>query len=164
MRRQAFIGVAAALALAVAGLAWAQPGDGKGPRAGRGGGNQEQRFERMVEQLELTDDQAEKVRAIHENGKIERAALQKDLARLRNQLEGEMLKDDVSKQNVVRLTRQIGEKRTEMALMRIDHQFEIREILTPEQRDKFMTMHAKGRGPRGGGPHGHGHGHGGRGR
>ena len=45
--------------------------------------------------------------------------------------EGEMLKDDVSKQNVVRLTKQIGEKRTEMALMRIDHQFEIREILTP---------------------------------
>lgn len=146
MRRQTVIGTAVLLAMTAAGFAWAQPGDGGGGRGGgRGGWDPEKRVERMIEQLELSDDQAEKVRAIHENGQKERGALQKDLARLRNQIEAEMLKDAVNKQSVIRLTKQVGEKRTEMAVMRIEHQFQIRELLTPEQRDKFVAMHGKGR-------------------
>lgn len=148
MKRNAWIAATTVVVMAAAGFAWAQPGEGdgsgRGGRGMRGNWNPEQRVERLIERLELSDEQATKVRAIHEKGQTERAAVRKDLARLRNQIEGEMLKDQVNRQRVVELTKQVGDKRTQMAVMGVEHMLEIRDVLTPEQREKFWAMRGQG--------------------
>ena len=84
--------------------------------------------------------------------------VRKQLLRLHNELEGEMLADEPQEATVVELTDKIGQLRTELQVERARTQLAVRELLTPEQRDKMMMLKATHRGA---GKHGR---HGGEGR
>jgi Spy/CpxP family protein refolding chaperone len=164
------LGIVILLAAGV-GLATAQgPGGGMGrgmdmdgPRGrGMADGGREFRFEQMAERLDLTDEQREAIESIREKGRTANLELRKELMRLRNELQGEMLKDKPSEKAILSLNEKMGDIRTQLKANRLKTRLAVREQLTPEQRDRMLMM--RGHDCRGGGcegcSHGRGRGHG----
>jgi len=136
----------AALVLMAGSPADARPGRGgmaSGPRPGPN-------VEGMVcSRLDLSEDQQAKIREIHEGKRQEHLRLQKEVLRLQNALDGEMLKDSPSTATLRDLAGQIGSLRTQEMILRLETRVAVRGVLTPEQRDRQLTL-------RGGRHHGHG--------
>lgn len=156
----------AALILIFAAAALAQDPQGSQGRFGKGKGQgrgfgPEERLEVLAEKLELTPDQVTAIEEIRDAGREKGLSLRTDMMRLRNELEGEMLKDTPSEKTVVDLVEKIGSVRTEMETNRVTGRLEMRQLLTPEQRDKMLVLRegwgnrrgrGEGRGPGRGGP------------
>lgn len=151
------------LTLSVLALTFAAAALAQGPqgRSGQGRGRQGEsglRLEMLAEKLDLTEDQVAAIEKIRETGREKGTELRKDMMRLRNELEGEMLKDEPSEETALQLVEKIGGLRTEMQAGRMQVRLEVRRLLTPEQRDRMLVMGKGSRrdaGRRGG--HGRGH-------
>lgn len=135
-RRRYGILVAVALVLLTAGLSEAR-------QPGRGGNMPGGRQELLTERLDLTAEQQETIAGIKEESAARNLELRKELMRLRNQLAGEMLKDDPAESEVLSLTDQIGDLRNQMDANRMKCRLEVRKQLTPEQRDKMLVMNRR---------------------
>ncbi len=125
-----------------------------GPRKGRSCGEDGfgpgHRMEMLAKRLDLSEDQQAAIQKIHEKSREVGQEKQKDLMRLRNEMEGEMLKDSPSEKTVLSINSKIGTLKTEMKAQRLKTRLAVREELTAEQRDKMLTMHGKdGKGGRG---------------
>jgi len=137
--------ILAALAI-LASVAVAQNGNGRYQRlrdndgAMDRGPRHEMRLERMTECLELSEAQVTAIETIHEQAAADSRELRKDLARLRNEKRGEMLKDEPSEKALAGIIESMGELRTEMQTIHMKARLAVREQLTEEQRDKMMTM------------------------
>lgn len=88
--------------------------------------------------LDLTDEQRDKIREIREAGREETRAARKELLRLDNEIEGEFLQDEPSRDKLRNLTERAGEIRTQLQLAHLDQRLAIRGLLTPEQRDRAL--------------------------
>ncbi len=78
---------------------------GHGRRASTGmhmGHDQDTRLEYLAEVLDLTDDQQASMEKIHDEARLQQVDLKKSMARLKNEIEGEMLKDEPSEKTLVR--------------------------------------------------------------
>jgi Spy/CpxP family protein refolding chaperone len=104
-----------------------------GPMGGRGCGP-------MLDRLDLSDQQREAIGKIREDGKTAGLPLRKEMMRARNELRGEMLKDEPAAQRVREIAKRIGDLKTELQLQGIDQRLAIRKLLTPEQRDQMLAM------------------------
>jgi Spy/CpxP family protein refolding chaperone len=151
--------------LASAGLATAQGsrhGKGMGQGMGQGGFQGDgdfgpgHRIEMMAKQLDLSEEQLTTIKKIHEDSRKDGLEKRKELMRLRNELQGEMLKDSPSEKTVLGINSQMGTLKTEMKALRLKTRLAVREELTPEQRDQMLMM--RGQGGKGGrmGNRGHG--------
>ncbi len=133
---------------------------GHGPMFGPGAGDELPPM--MVERLDLSEDQQAAIAEIRAKARAEGIELRKEMLRLRNELQGEMLKDEPSEKTLVDLTERMGELRTRMQVQRVKTRLAVRQQLTPEQRDRMLMMGA-GRhgafGPGGRGPGMRGQGH-----
>ena len=167
MKTLVFLTLAAMMVLG-AGTALAQ-GRGGGPGHGGRGGfcdgefGPAHRLEMLADHLELTEEQVKAIEGIRTQGQEKNMELRKELMRLRNELQGEMLKDDPSEKAALDLSGKIGALRSEMQANRLTNRLEVRKQLTPEQRDKMLMLQERfqgreGRrgGGRGMGPHGDG--------
>jgi Spy/CpxP family protein refolding chaperone len=181
IRRLVIVAMAMALLASAFAVAAAQDEDAAAPDLPRGDASFcGTRCDRMVDRLDLTDEQQQKIAGIREQGRDDCTELRKDIMRLRNELRGEMLADEPSESRILKLTDDIGAKRTELRKHQVRQQLAVREVLTPEQRDRMLLMRGRGgrsrlggmghdcpdgcRGPRGRGGAGfHGHGRGGAG-
>lgn len=114
-----------------AGSALAQPHRGPGPEA---------RFERLAARLDLSAEQQEAIKAIHEKNRADNLPLHKELMRLENELKGEMLKDSPSEKALLALNEKMGKIKTDLKANRLKTRLAVREQLTPEQRDKMLMM------------------------
>ena len=153
MKTLVFLTLAAMMVLS-AGTALAQgkgAGQGHGGRGGFGDGafGPGHRMEFLAERLELTDEQVTAIEGIHDEGQAKNMELRKEMMRLRNELEGEMLKDDPSEKAALDLTGKIGALRTEIQANRMTSRLEVRKQLTPEQRDKMLMMRERHQGREG---------------
>ena len=110
-----------------------------GPMMGPGDG--------MLRGLDLSEDQQKRIKDIHESKRAEHVRLQKEIARLQNQLEGELLKDSPAVETLRSLAGQIGNIRTQEMVLGLETRLAVRGVLTAEQRDRMLTAP---RGPRGG--------------
>ena len=156
------LATATILVLAVSGLALAQ-----GPHGGDKGACTQARCDgdgpgitRLAARLDLSDEQVKAITGLHEQSREKNQALRKDMLRLRNELQGELLKDTPDAKAAKGLVAKIGDLRTQMQQNRMETRLAVRQQLTPEQRDKMLLM-GEGRGGRGeregrGGGHGHG--------
>ncbi len=148
----------------VSASAFAQ-GPGRGGRLGMGPGPgcmpgaEEGLPPMMVDKLGLSEDQQAAITKIHTRTRQDNLELRKELMRLRNELQGEMLKDTPDQKAVLSLTEKIGRVRTDMQVNRAKARLEVRRQLTPEQRDMMLTMrgglggpacHGRRHGPRAG--------------
>ncbi len=152
--RKVFVSaLVALLVVGMAAVALAQgPGQGRGGRGGFGDGDfgPEMRMERMVQRLDLNEEQVTTITEIRTKGRTENLELRKQMMRLRNEKRGEMLKDDPATKTVLGLTTEMGDLRTKMQTNRMSTRLEVRKVLTPEQRDKMLML---GEGRRGDGNH-----------
>lgn len=147
--------------LMTAGVAVAQgPGKGMGKGMGHGmgqgmgmrghfhgemGSGQGFRLERMAARLNLTDEQQEAIKVIQENSRDQGLQLRKEMMRLQNEMQGEMLKDNPSEKTVLTLNEKMGDTKTELKANRLKTRLAVREQLTPEQRDQMLMMGDNGR-------------------
>ncbi len=152
----------------VAGLALAQgPGQGMGRcngkpgMGGRGPGqvmacdengefNNFDHFDHMAVRLELSDEQKEAIEKLHEENRADNLALRKDMMRLRNELQGEMMKDDPSEKTALGISAQMNDIRGELQANRLKTRLAVRKQLTPEQRDMMLMIGGPGQGKKGG--------------
>jgi len=160
MRTLIFLTLAAMMALGV-GTALAQgPGSGFGYGGGRGFGDGEfgpgHRIEILADYLELTDEQMTAIKGIQAQGLEQNTGFRKELMRLRNELQGEMLKDEPSEEAALALNGKIGVLQMELQSNHLKNRLEVRRQLTQEQRDKMLMM--QGRFQSGEGRQGHGRG------
>jgi Spy/CpxP family protein refolding chaperone len=151
-KNQVFM-IMAVFVLLFAAAALAQ-GPGNGPGRGRGQGfGGEHRLEVLAEKLDLTAEQQESIGAIMEESRARGVELRKEMMRLQNELEGELLKDQPSEGTALGLVKEIGDLRTSIQSQRLESRLAVREQLTPEQRDRMLMMKerfGKDRGRRGG--------------
>ncbi len=105
--------------------------DGNGPGGGRG-------IERLAQRLDLSDDQVKAITDLQEQSRTKNLALRKDMMRLRNELQGEMLKDSPDVKTVKNLAAKMGDLRTTMQQNRLETRLAVRQQLTPDQRDKML--------------------------
>jgi len=144
----------------VAAAAIVQAGEGRGYRGkagraghgmhdGRGHGGQ---IAMALKHLDLSDDQREKIEALREKTREENLEARKSLVRLKNELHGVMLEDSPDAAEAGRLIERIGDLRTRMRIERMETRLAIRNLLTPEQRDRLIAH--LGRGGYGMGPNG----------
>ncbi len=108
-----------------------------------------ERLKRLADRLGLSEDQRAKIRKLWADGERDQLAARKDLMRLRNDLRGEMLKDNPDARRVEGLSQRIGELEARMHTNRLMMRLEVRKLLTPEQRDRLLLMrerHGFGRG------------------
>ena len=147
--------VTLAAVILAAGPTLAQGSGGKWSRGAAPGGHgcdtMEFRMERMAARLDLTDEQVEAITGIREGGQKQILEMRKEMMRLRNELQGELLEDEPSEGEVVSLTEKIGDLRTRMQVDRAKNRLAVVKLLTPEQRDKMLVMGHGGKGRFGGG-------------
>jgi Spy/CpxP family protein refolding chaperone len=159
MKRMTLTIVAVALVATMVTSALAQ--SGRAPRAQRGEREMmepgERQLERMTERLDLTEAQQTTIQKLQTESRRQALELRKEMARLRNEIQGEMLKDKPAERTVVQLHEKLGELQTKLKVHRVKTRLAIREQLTPEQRDQ-MLLQGDGRGgsPRRGGQGGQG--------
>ncbi len=139
--------------LTSAGLATAQgPRHGKGMGQGMGQGGffgdgdfgPGHRLEMMAQRLDLSEEQQSSIKKIHEDGRSAGLEKRKELMRLRNEMKGEMLKDNPSEKAVLAINSKMGALKTEMKALRLKTRLAVREELTPQQRDQMLVMHGPG--------------------
>lgn len=132
-----------AFVLVLAAVAAAQPGtcgDRHHHRPGGGGPGEKLRVERLARVLDLTEEQQQAITAIQDEARLVGRQHRKEMARLQNQLEGEMLKDDPSEKVMVDLTEKLGAARTRLDVNRVKTRLAVRAQLTEEQQDQLATM------------------------
>ncbi len=93
------------------------------------------RFDRLVEELNLTSEQVEEIGALRDEGRKATISVRKDLRRLRHKLEGEMMEDLPDIDRVRDLARKIGEAETDLRIKRLEGRIALLKVLTEEQRD-----------------------------
>lgn len=136
-RKLAWIAAVGVAALLIGTVSTQAAGRGMMARGPEGAGFH---MERFGAGLGLTDEQKEKLDAIHEKGRDEMLPLQKEMARARNEMKGEWLKDSPSESALRKLAEKIGGIETQMEILRIQHHLAMRNILTAEQRDRMFVM------------------------
>jgi Spy/CpxP family protein refolding chaperone len=107
---------------------------------------QRTRLERLADVLELSQDQIDRLEELRDQGFSQMADLRKEMARVDNDMRGEMLKDNPSEAALKKLVAKRSDIRGEMEMMQLEHRLAMRDILTQEQRDKLMMLRGSGRG------------------
>ena len=93
---------------------------------------------KMAERLDLTDDQVKQFEQIQEGNVEKRGTFRKELRRLRHELEGVMMDDNPDVGQVRQLAEKIGAVHTSMQINMLETRLALRNVLTDEQRDKFV--------------------------
>lgn len=101
--------------------------------------------EKMMMGLNLSEEQQAKLADMRLQMQKEMIPLRSDLQSLRSKLKLEIVKDNPDQKVIDNLLTQISDKRKQIMKMRIQHQQELRKLLSPEQRKKFDAMILSGR-------------------
>ena len=109
----------------------------------------EQRIERIAKRLELTEEQKSRFKAHREKTKEDMEGLRGEIRETGKKLKTELEKDHPSRATLHDLIRKINQKQAEMQIKRMDSMLELREMLTPDQREKFKQMLDVRKPPRG---------------
>lgn len=127
----------------------AQQGPGRrGPggfQGGRGNNNGPSRF---MEALDLTPEQVEQMQDIRNRYQPQMKEKRDEMQTARESLHNLMM-SDASSEEVQGQYEQVSRVREEMARLHFESMLEMREVLTPEQRQEFGDMMEQRRGSRG---------------
>ena len=126
-----------------------RPGDRPGLRAGN-----------LAEHLDLTEEQREQIKSIRRETARKHIQQQADVRLARLDLKALMDTEQPDRKKIHTQLRKIAQLQGDMRISQVDQRLDIRQLLTPEQRQKAKKMRARGRrpnrpqgdGPRRGGP------------
>ena len=108
---------------------------GRGHKMGNGP------HEHMKQMLELTDDQQEKIEALHLELDKKIIPLKSEMGIKQAELEALMVEDNPGEKAVAGKIKEIGDLRTKMHTLKSAMVLDMRQLLTPEQRLKFDKGH-----------------------
>lgn len=103
----------------------------------------------IAKRLKLTDEQKKKFEAMEQETKKEMKASQKELKETGEKLKAELKKESPDRNVIRRHIRELSGIQAKMQIKRMDSMLDLREMLTPEQREKFKRMVDHRRPPRG---------------
>lgn len=95
--------------------------------------------ERLIEQLDLTDDQKSKIAAIRQKYQ-ERTKQIRETLRINEQELDTLLANNASDREIRAKHQQISRNRQEMNNLQFDSFLEIRQVLTPTQKTEFAKL------------------------
>lgn len=168
LKALAFLAVPTALLLMSAPV-WAEPFQGEGERPpqhgahsmGKGhpqqvGGPRQQgqrpaRRSQMMEQLGLSAEQKQKVKALMEQGKGQSKSLNEQLKTKRQAMMQYLQSPNASEAKAKSMNNEINDIQRQLSELRLKTWFDMRSILTPEQLQKLNQMKGKLPGGMGGG-------------
>ncbi len=111
------------------------------------------RLERLSDELNLTSEQQTQIQAIFERAKAESADERETLRAARTELKS-LMAADASDAQLRQQHDLIQELRSDLGDLRFETLLEIRQELTPEQRDRLAELRFERRGRRGDGNRG----------
>lgn len=98
----------------------------------------------MLEKLDLTKDQQEKVDKLKGNHQKEAGTLRDDLAKLRIDKKAMLREDNVKKDALLDVEKKMNDIQGKLAILNTNFMLDIRDVLSPEQRSKLKDMNMKG--------------------
>jgi len=96
-------------------------------------------FQKMIKELNLTQDQKTKLKALRMQMKESRQQIFNQMKGVRNKIKEELLKDKPSKTALDGYASQLGELSKQIAQKLADHLLQVKAILTPEQFTKLVN-------------------------
>lgn len=112
-------------------------GEHKGKYCDKHGNKSAYRMERMIKHLDLSDEQAKKVRSIRDSYKEKMQALRKKMKENRKQLREEMRAESIDQSKVKEIAKSSGDLKASKIILRAEMRNEIHKVLTKEQREKI---------------------------
>lgn len=97
--------------------------------------------ENLKEQLNLSDEQMKKIddlRLIHEEKMID---VKSELAKRKLEMKKLRSGDEISRAELLKLTKEISEIKTKIALEKINHQMDVYDQLSKDQKKIWSKMH-----------------------
>ncbi len=94
----------------------------------------------VVEKLNLSDEQVQKIHQIHEKYQLQRIDIRSQIAKKRVELASLWRSDNPDANKIGKLVKEIGDLRTQARLLGARERLEIRNVLTDEQLKKFRKM------------------------
>ena len=108
--------------------------------AQRPGHNRRHGFsERLIEELDLTDSQANRIKAIYEESRQEMVSLHEEAKEAKSQMQ-ELWSGNSSNSQLRRQHDKIQDIHQKMGSKKFETMLEVRQILTPEQREKMAEL------------------------
>ena len=98
------------------------------------------RNKQIVQELNLTPGQVNKIDSIFNSNKGQIKAFHKELNRKENELRKLIQNPDSTRSEVLELTDEINEIKSEGQKLKVQMLWEIREVLNPEQRTKLKQL------------------------
>ena len=98
------------------------------------------RNKQVVEELNLTPDQVNRIDSIFKSNKGEIKALHRELNKKENELRNLIQNPDSTRNQVLELTDEINAIKSEGQKLKVQMLWEIREVLNPEQRTKLKEL------------------------
>ena len=105
-------------------------------------------IKKLTEKLDLTDEQSTQIDAIHEKYRAANEENYQQLQEAREEMRS-LLTSDANPDRLRQQHQQMQSLRQQLANSRFEAMLEVREVLTPEQRQKMADMMAQHRGRRG---------------
>lgn len=118
--------------------AMARPGGG----AGKGGGG----MGRLVERLDLTDDQRTQISSIRDEQRPQMRQLRQEVRGAKQAFDQALFTEASSPEDLVRLHSTLVAAKTKMMQARFDHMMKIRSVLNAEQLGQLKSLMASRRG------------------
>ena len=114
-----------------------------GKRMGRGG-----RMEKLLQQLDLTPEQSQQIEAIQEQFRTDNETLRQEMQANHQEMRS-LLASDSSPEQLRQQHQQLQSLRQQLGTNHFETMLQVREILTPEQRNKMAELMAQYREKRG---------------
>jgi Spy/CpxP family protein refolding chaperone len=105
-------------------------------------GYMQHKLKKMVRYLDLTSEQREQVKVIHQQARESRSVLKDSLQNFHQQSEVLMMEADFNEQAFIDLQSQYQDSFIQMALIKAQTKHRFIALLTEEQKEKMKSRHA----------------------
>ena len=114
--------------------------------AGQQPGDNEARFEATAGQLNLREEQKEKIKALRQNQREQIQALLQQLQAKRQQMRSELNKPSATRESIAPLVAEIKDIQAKIVDLRINNIFAIKEMLSAKQFNKLQQFQQQKKG------------------
>ena len=118
--------------------------EGDGPEGMRGP-HKGKMLDRLSEKLDLTAEQEEQLKALKKTNMEEMKALHEEMKSKREELRAELQKPDTDKARINAVVTEMKALQSKQIDQRVDNFLGMKEILTPEQFEKFISLKEEGK-------------------
>ncbi len=144
MKKQTFLGVLLAGAMSLSALAAPALAMPEGPRAhvahAKGGGGGQGAMDRMFDRLNLSAEQREKIKTLRQQRHEQTKTQREQLMTKRKELHQLVRSASATREQAIAKQREVNVLQNQLSEARMGTWFDMRAVLTPEQREQFEQL------------------------